>query len=423
MIAASRHALCTALYEWGCNLRTMRFGQLACAAGSSANEGVPADIEEVSDADLFASIKQRIDQASKAGRISKSDDGVNQIQAELADVLGELADRHSELRFGQLISRVAEKALANLYDVQDEQLLKVARCVLQRDVALEPVTYAITFPHVIQTKLKSVDKLTSGDFLCVTLPDAREVIKWYWGSESTGISRGAQFEQFVQSAANQHEPNRVTWDNVKATSLIHGRFADKLVADFVDRELDCLSKIPVQTDMFASREFDGLAVDLFSALLRPGIQPANLTKLLYQKRPKLIPILDDFVRRAANVPYLWDEPEQQDKGIRALRQRALSPDGNCEPIELLNYWLTDEPEMGALALAFRQFRYLAGFANNAKAISNLTQWIESNPRMTSNLRLSKVRLLDILGWSVIDHFERNDESMLCVKNSQKGHCN
>jgi hypothetical protein len=102
-----------------------------------------------------------------------------------------------------------------------------------------------------------------------------------------------------------------------------------------------------------------------------GIQIANACKIFYQKRPRLIPILDQYARLAFNIP--WHEDDED-----------------------------------IMAFALKQVRTVALFEDNIHSLRALTDWLRDHPSVTGGLSLSKVRLLDILAWAIVRKRENNE---------------
>ena len=87
------------------------------------------------------------------------------------------------------------------------------------------------------------------------------------------------------------------------------------------RDHDILAAIPLDADALETDAYDGHVGQLLELLLAHcGIRIANATKLLYQKRPRLIPVLDKLANAlkaaetdatfkqlvdAANIPIMY----------------------------------------------------------------------------------------------------------------------
>jgi len=97
-----------------------------------------------------------------------------------------------------------------------------------------------------------------------------------------------------------------------------------------------------------------------------GIDVANATKLLYQKRPLLFPILDKNVRRIMSIYWVGQ------------------------------YSAADYIEVFKLAL--HRFREIVTHGPNEDSLQRIQQWLEAEPSVTQGISLSKLRIIDILAW-------------------------
>lgn len=67
----------------------------------------------------------------------------SQNRADLLEAIAELCQRYPNWRFGQLIANVAGWADAEVWDVEDEQLLHAARVHLQQLAPTEPTNACV----------------------------------------------------------------------------------------------------------------------------------------------------------------------------------------------------------------------------------------------------------------------------------------
>jgi hypothetical protein len=179
------------------------------------------------------------------------------------------------------------------------------------------------------------------------------------------MTKGVAYERFVQSDATRACPNCLTEDNFRQTKNVNSQgWSYQHVTPLIGRTLPQLERIPLDADLFATSEFDGHVVNLISELVKTrGIQFPNATKLLYQKRPGLIPIFDDLARRAMGF-----------------------------------YWIKSNEEAALFGL--KKFRELGNYGRNREALTRLQSWLASEPRLTGGLTLSRLRILDILAWGL-----------------------
>jgi hypothetical protein len=107
----------------------MRFGQLLCFASSTASpdgQGIPREAEDLS---VLAAVKDHIPRrAHQLGvEINSTSSALPPPRGELVQVLENLGQHHPEWSLGQLVSNLAALAHVNIYDVEDEELLRTAQ--------------------------------------------------------------------------------------------------------------------------------------------------------------------------------------------------------------------------------------------------------------------------------------------------------
>jgi Family of unknown function (DUF6308) len=128
-------------------------------------------------------------------------------------------------------------------------------------------------------------------------------------------------------------PDQLTADDLLAVSLLDITWRPDVVRRLLgsDREeiAGLLGAISTETDLWQASDADLGAVDAaWDALLDiPGVGTASAAKLLARKRPRLCPITDKVVIRAAGLPGLTWEVLRcllQDPGARA-EVEALRP--------------------------------------------------------------------------------------------------
>ena len=417
MMMTSRHELYEAIQELSIRAPSMRLGQLLAGA-STLPDGGPYDLEEVPDSALVEAIQHTV-QARRA-RVADQDAEPEQmplLRIRLLEALEGLGQRNSELSFGQLVSRTAERARVNVYDVEDDQLLEAATKLLGEPAALPRVSFAVTFPHVILGELKYADRLAAADYQCITVPDGRQLLQWYFRT----MTGAKEFEWYVQGAENRAQPDVLTRDNFTNIRRIAGiGWSNSEVAPLVDQALPELGQIPLDADLLKTNAYDDLVVRLVEGLSEcRGIKITNASKLLYQKRPALIPILDSWVRQALNVPYTWDGDRQREAGLKFFTQEVFPAQDAFPALAILALWFHFEPGLGPVGLGLRQVRYVVGVSHNHKALENLTRWLSSKADITEELRqLSTIRLLDILAWSVMWHLKNGAPPFLSAEGEQ-----
>jgi hypothetical protein len=178
---------------------------------------------------------------------------------------------------------------------------------------------------------------------------------------------GVSFEVFVNSEENTSMPDVLTCENLHAARQLHARgFSNATLSSFLDWPLDRLADIPLHADLFTTKVHDASAIELLCDLcMLPGVKAANATKILYQKRPRLVPILDQYARLAIGLP--WHGTNSR----------------------------SDFKEM--FRSAFAALRWLARFGENATILGALAR---QSAQVCDGVALSRVRIIDILAWMV-----------------------
>jgi hypothetical protein len=380
----------------------MRFGQLIVSVCTGAGSHSIGDVEATPDDRLLESVSARL--RDLAGPQPSCDDATCQGRTELVGALNELSRDYPDFALAQLMSRVAEEAYKNVYDISDHELLTCARRLLRELPSLPRVTYRFSFPEVIATHLKYFDRLAPTDYTSADIPDGRRMLEWYF----RWATSGRKYEQEIHEKWNADVPNALTrknFANARRVSSIGWSYEG--VADLIDQPLPELALVPAAADLFQSNRFDEHVIKLGERLMSiRGLQVANVTKLLYQKRPYLVPILDSWVRQATNVPYCWDGPSRRQAGLSRTSNRKLQHGDGFTSLDNVCFWLDLDSNLGAFGIAFRQFRHLMGYSNNRRALFNLESWIAEGGLAEEAIpSLSTVRILDVLAWSLIWHMK------------------
>lgn len=218
----------------------------------------------------------------------------------------------------------------------------------------------VTFPAVLD-HLNYEHRVTRRS---VTV-DAADILHWYCREWAT---LGMRYERFVHSDENRAHPHSITRANVSNSTNLRSRgWSWAILEPYLDRPQPELARIPVDADLLTTSAYDAdvaALVNRFAALR--GVKLANATKFLYQKRPALIPVLDELARRAFGVHWL--------KGGYGDWSHVL-------------------------ALAFTNIREFD--RRNAAALDRLEAWLAEQPDLTDGLRFTRLRLIDILAWSTV----------------------
>lgn len=169
------------------------------------------------------------------------------------------------------------------------------------------------------------------------------------------------FEARVRQPENLMSPHRFGIENLVTTALL-GAPAPRW-DDLEELNSDCepiLRSIPQSADLFC----DWPAVEapvrrIFRTLMEShGRSVSTASSLLYQKRPRLIPVLDRPLRLALNSPL--SGPARGDALLRAISQLKSIGDlpRNAAALARLEQYLGARPEVGRY-LAFSRMRLLS----------------------------------------------------------------
>lgn len=226
--------------------------------------------------------------------------------------------------------------------------------------------YRITFPQVLR-RLDYARNIHHVDCRSITV-DGRESLTRYFREMYLGVG----YERYVHSSENRSEPNCLTRGNFTNAVNVRARgWSYAGVEHLINSPWSQLERIPPDADLFETEAYDAEAVEMLTALClkAKGIQVANACKLFYQKRPRLIPILDSHVRQVMNVYWIGDKAPDDYRAV--------------------------------FRLGFQRFRELVTFGDNMNSLNRIREWLASEPPETLGLPLSSVRIIDILAWSVL----------------------
>lgn len=215
----------------------------------------------------------------------------------------------------------------------------------------------VTFSRVL-AKLNWAHHLMASDYTTAQV-DAKETLQTYFRTMNLGV----EFERHVQSQENRSSPNSLTRSNFSNARRLHSQgWSYNSVGELIDCEFDQLAAIPEDASLFAGAQYDDDLIDLLDELCgATGIQVANATKLVYQKRPALVPILDQYARESLGIG-----------------------------------WVNDNREFFRYA-----FRRVRDFESRwATALTATEVWLKEEPGITGGLNLSRIRIIDILAWFV-----------------------
>lgn len=129
MMTSVRDGLIEKLIEVGNLYPAMRFGQLLCFAASIATDREFSLMQELDDESVLKALTAHVTKRGAEEKVEAyvGNGTVSSARSELVPLLQELAERYSEWGVGQLVFRLAALAHINVYDIEDEELLAVAR--------------------------------------------------------------------------------------------------------------------------------------------------------------------------------------------------------------------------------------------------------------------------------------------------------
>jgi len=167
------------------------------------------------------------------------------------------------------------------------------------------------------------------------------------------------FAGMTFSTLGDNPPDRLTAADLLAVSLLDISWRPDVVRRLLgsdqDRFAGLLAGIRTDVDLWQASDADLATVDLlWDALLDiPGVGTASAAKLLARKRPRLCPITDKVVIRAAGLPGLTWEVLRcllQDPGARAEVEALRPPEAaGASLLRILDVaiWVTQSNSRGA----------------------------------------------------------------------------
>lgn len=220
-----------------------------------------------------------------------------------------------------------------------------------------------TFPRFL-SKMDYVDRLSSSDRSRRTV-DAVETVRYYLDNMSMGMA----YQRHVVSPLNRNAPNRLTTDDLSNARNLHSMgWSWSDVSEVLDVDFPELAAIPPDADLLATNAHDEPLAELLYRLCRVrGIEIANATKFVHQKRPALVPILDAYARRSLNVPWLRRYEEPAYKSV--------------------------------FRTAFSSIRELCRDEANRVALERVEAWLGNG--IVQQFAFTRVRVVDILAWQVV----------------------
>jgi hypothetical protein len=116
--------------------------------------------------------------------------------------------------------------------------------------------------------------------------------------------------------AGRGNPNQITRDDIRAiNTTMRARSKPERWAPLFDRNLDWLERLSPQLDLIAADESEWMGADgerlvalALGETIGPWRGPSVATKVLHLKRPKIFPVIDDFVAVMLGVNMPADAP-------------------------------------------------------------------------------------------------------------------
>lgn len=187
----------------------------------------------------------------------------------------------------------------------------------------------------------TIPKLDYGDRIPASARTSRRVhVESVVTRYVTAMSSGMEFQRFVESETNRSSPLHLLRANFEALKQISSQgWSWSDVESLIGSSVPELQTVPASYDILDSAEHDAACLDALVRIDRVrGFSIANTTKLLHQKRPYAIPILDSYARMALGVHWVRGEGDGPNRRVYALGldacRRAHNHDGNAAAITL-----------------------------------------------------------------------------------------
>jgi hypothetical protein len=187
-----------------------------------------------------------------------------------------------------------------------------------------------------------------------------------------------QFEARSRLPEATAETDRLTFVNWSNALLLSPDAQDwQAVAGAFGPSIPALRRIAPQADLLGDwRSLQENAVEAFLLLTdKFNVEPTLASRLLYQKRPGVFPLLDGSYRKALNVRP--PQPSREEMFRRILSQTVA----------------------------------IAGEPQNAMMLDRVLIWAARHPSSTRGLALTRVRLFNLLAGAIVEiHDERESPS-------------
>jgi len=170
-----------------------------------------------------------------------------------------------------------------------------------------------------------------------------EKLKAKYGADSYNSLSSLEYDKYMTNGLNDKSwPNQIFAADIAMTTIMNSKMdGDNL--SYLIRNKDQIEKIlktiPVDVSLvdLPFPEAEAYLKPLFKTIIAKGIKMSKVTKLLYLKRPRLIPILDRYVMAA-----LWEDYGNDSiSGINALNKFSVILKKHKRDLLLLSNQLSD----------------------------------------------------------------------------------
>jgi hypothetical protein len=231
----------------------------------------------------------------------------------------------------------------------------------------ESASFVLRLPEVSlgsrKLKKRTVGPLESGDCRSLLTEQFRE---------STALWQFEARARLPEAAAETDRLTFANWSNAALLSLDAQEW--QAVAGTFGQSIPALRRIAPQADLLGDwRSLQENAVEAFLLLTdKFNIEATFASRLLYQKRPGVFPLLDGAYRKALNV-----RPPQPSR--KEMFQRLLS-----------------------------QTVAIAGDPQNAMTLDRVLIWSARHPAATRGLALTRVRLFNLLAAAMVEAHDEKE---------------
>jgi hypothetical protein len=233
----------------------------------------------------------------------------------------------------------------------------------------EPVSFLLRLPEVSLGSRK-LKKRTIGPLEC---DDCRSLLAERF-RESTALRQFEARSRLPEATAETDRLTFANWSNALVLSPDAQEW--QTVAGTFGQSIPALRRIAPQADLLSDAGSVGPnAVEAFLLLTdKFNVEPTLASRLLYQKRPGVFPLLDGSYRKALNVRP--PQPSREEMFRRVLSQTVA----------------------------------IAGEQQNALTLDRVLIWAARRPGATGGLALTRVRLFNLLAAALVElHEEREPQ--------------